>query len=309
MPNTDRPTSATVISWILVVSGALALIIAPLSFVFDSAMRDIVEARRPPISVSMALSTLGALVSLAGGAAMLRRQSWGRTLYLVYTPVSSVAHLALYDFSPMLLLGPLVYLVPLWFLTRPAATRYFAMDAAAEATPTPTPNASRGRIPLARRIVSVVVLVLATYLLLTLGAGLAVMVGAVVPMLLEPPASSALPVVLGMLIWLVAVAVAIGMLVGGMALWGWDARRLVLGVVLTGGGIWAALTGIVLAGVVWAPGPLSGLGMPPLPSTKGDWGHSMAAMAASGIAGGAASIAIGIAVIRRQTGVDQGQGR
>ena len=120
----ERPTSITVISWILIVLGALGVLVAALM------------SNNPDVMEQMAKSKLGAgtqqiigiassVISIVSGYGMLQGKNWGRLLYVI----SSLAGIAINLYAmPMtgaqyLAIG--IVAVVSFFLYRPAANAWF----------------------------------------------------------------------------------------------------------------------------------------------------------------------------------------
>lgn len=110
--NGKRPTSVTVIAWIIIVSGGL-------SFWF---------LLRPTTVLSVLWGVIRGTIALASGIAMLKGLNWGRLLYLLYVPVAIILRLLLYGFSPMQIMTVICYAAFLILLTRPAASAFFAQQ-------------------------------------------------------------------------------------------------------------------------------------------------------------------------------------
>ncbi len=110
--NGKRPTSVTVIAWIIIVSGGL-------SFWF---------LLRPIAVLNVLWGLIHGTIALTSGIAMLRGLNWGRLLYLLYVPVAIILRLLLYGFFPMLIVNVIWYAAFLILLTRPAASAFFAQQ-------------------------------------------------------------------------------------------------------------------------------------------------------------------------------------
>jgi hypothetical protein len=78
-----RPTSVTVISWILVAVGGISLITSTL-MLKNAAARELMARSLIPLSVQYAMLYLGLLVTITSGLAMLKAQNWGRLLYVIW---------------------------------------------------------------------------------------------------------------------------------------------------------------------------------------------------------------------------------
>jgi hypothetical protein len=129
-----RPTSVTVICWILIAMGILGTL-GNLRVFIDPEVRHQMSRSRIPIPSPMqyALSFAGLLALVVSGIAMLRRQNWARFLYTICSGVMLVIGLAT---SPMKLLqipSILVYLTFVLFLFRPNANQFFKRSKVSDA--------------------------------------------------------------------------------------------------------------------------------------------------------------------------------
>jgi hypothetical protein len=242
MSRSRRPTSVTVIAWFFAVSGGMSFVMTPLSFLFMPAMPEILEAQGQSVPAAMALGIVGSVVLLVSGVGMLRGRRWARRLCLVYMPGGTVVHVIALGFNPMMLLGPLFYIAPFWLLLRAPARAYFAggPEAAPEPEETDAPlhpiGAAQRRPPvsLVKRTFGAVLIVLGSYVGVVLGLMVAMMGAASVAMSPTPWSRGSFSAMGPMVVvYLVLLTVAAGLLLGGVALWGWGRKRMVFGVVLT----------------------------------------------------------------------------
>jgi hypothetical protein len=124
MNTADRPTSVTVIAWILIVMYAYTAV-AVLATAHVPAIRKGYEKVGRSMPFSIALTTVMGVVGVISGIAMLKGRNWGRALYLVLIPASYVVVLAAWGFSSAQVPGLIIYAVILAFLMRPAASAFF----------------------------------------------------------------------------------------------------------------------------------------------------------------------------------------
>ena len=121
---TIRPTSVTVISWILIVMGGISLITCTL--MLNNPMAKELMARNPlPLSVQYAMMYVGLLVMITSGLAMLKGQNWARLLYVVWSALGFLIGVATSPMKTAMIPGLVVYLVFVFFLFRPKANQYF----------------------------------------------------------------------------------------------------------------------------------------------------------------------------------------
>jgi hypothetical protein len=120
-----RPTSITVISWILIVVGVISPITTTAAL--NNPMAKELMARSPiPPPVQYAMLYVGILVMIVSGVAMLKALNWGRLLYVIWSAAGSVISFATSPMKIALIPGLLLYLVAVFFLFRPKANRFFA---------------------------------------------------------------------------------------------------------------------------------------------------------------------------------------
>ena len=128
-----RPTSVTVISWVLVVWGGLSLITSTL--MWKNPLTKEIMARGPlPVPVQYAMIYVGILVMIASGLAMLKGQNWARLLYVIWNPVGFLIGLATSPMKTATIPGLIIYAVIVFFLFRPKVNQYFGRSEAASAT-------------------------------------------------------------------------------------------------------------------------------------------------------------------------------
>ena len=130
-----RPTSVTVIGWIITVLSGLSLLNLSGRFALDPAFRrPLTDAHTFVIIMVVLWGTANGVIGLVSGIAILRGVNWGRLLYLCYTPVSTVVFVALLArfgffksiyFVLISIIMIAFYIICLVCLTRSAASRFF----------------------------------------------------------------------------------------------------------------------------------------------------------------------------------------
>lgn len=119
-----RPTGVTVIAWIIIIMNGLSLVVTPIAFTMPEGKRVLEQA-----GLSLATAIFWMVVSggicMVSGIAMLKGLNWGRLLYLYFAPISIILGWVLYGFRPNIV-SVIIYMVILVFLTRPAASTFFA---------------------------------------------------------------------------------------------------------------------------------------------------------------------------------------
>jgi hypothetical protein len=132
-----RPTSITVIAWILIVMGGLSLITTTLTIntVMDSpAARELISKSPIPVPVQYAMTYAVLLVMLVSGVAMLKGQNWGRWLYVVGTALGFLIGIMTSPVKEAMIPGFIVFVVVTFFLFRPKANEYFSDQESAHDT-------------------------------------------------------------------------------------------------------------------------------------------------------------------------------
>jgi len=120
-----RPTSITVISWILIVVGVISLITSTAAL--NNPMAKGLMARSPiPLPVQYAMLYVGLLVTIISGVAMLKALNWGRLLYVIWSAAGFVINFAISPMKIAIIPGFFLYLVVVFFLFRLKANQFFA---------------------------------------------------------------------------------------------------------------------------------------------------------------------------------------
>ena len=235
MTELKRPASVTAIGWFILIVGVVSLTCTPVVWAIPEVQRS-VEARGWGLTEAALWGAVGGLVDVASGLAILKGLNWGRLLYLIYLPLSLVLLWLLKGFDPLWLTSIPLYVVIFVLLTRPAAAAFFASEAPAKRKLIQ----ARPRVVI-RRVASVI--------LLTIGVSF-------VPatlMLLVVFLSEGLFHLLALIILAIPIGIAAAVITAGVALWAWNRWRIVLGVVLTVGGGFSALTAAAMPLMMISP--------------------------------------------------------
>jgi hypothetical protein len=130
-----RPTSVSVIAWILIVISGISLITITVRLdgpAFNSPMAKELIAKNPlPISLQYALSYMQPLVNLIAGNSMLYGRNWARLLYIVFGAISLVIWFVTFPLKVAVIPGLVTFAVITFFLFRPKANEFFAPKKAA----------------------------------------------------------------------------------------------------------------------------------------------------------------------------------
>ena len=120
-----RPTSITVIAWILIVMCGISLITSTISL--NNPMAKELMSRSPiSIPIQYAMMYVGLLIILISGIAMLKGQNWARLLYVIWSIIGFVIGIATSPMKAAMIPGFVVFLIIAFFLFRPKANEYFA---------------------------------------------------------------------------------------------------------------------------------------------------------------------------------------
>jgi hypothetical protein len=128
-----RPTSVTVISWILIVMGGISLIVSTL-MLKNPTTREMMARCPLPVPLQYAMLYVGLFVTITSGLAMLKGQNWARLLYVIWGAVGFLIGLATSPMKTAMIPGLIVYVVVVFFLFRPKVNQYFGRSEAANAT-------------------------------------------------------------------------------------------------------------------------------------------------------------------------------
>jgi len=120
-----RPTSITVIAWILIVMSGISLITSTISLNNPMA-KELMSRSSIPIPIQYAMMYVGLLITLISGIAMLKGQNWARLLYVIWSIIGFVFGIATSPMKAAMIPGFVVFLIIAFFLFRPKANEYFA---------------------------------------------------------------------------------------------------------------------------------------------------------------------------------------
>ena len=123
-----RPTSVTVIAWILLVTSAVSLLTSTMAI--NNPMAQELMAKSPiPVPLQYVMLYLGLTISILCAIFMLRAANWARLLYIGWNGIELLVLLLTSPVKPMLIPGILMYAVFVFFLLRPKASAYFTHSA------------------------------------------------------------------------------------------------------------------------------------------------------------------------------------
>ncbi|HXH64554.1 MAG TPA: hypothetical protein VNH42_03475 [Mariprofundaceae bacterium] len=127
----NRPTSVTVIAWILIVLGSISLVTTTV-MIGNPTVLALMQRSPLPVPVQYAINYIGLGVMIVSGAAMLKGRNWARYLYVIWSVIGLAIGFATSPMKATLLPGLVVVAIIVFFLFRPKASAYFSPDQAAD---------------------------------------------------------------------------------------------------------------------------------------------------------------------------------
>lgn len=119
-----RPTSVTVVAWILIAMSGISLISSTLTL--NNPMAEELMAKNPlPIPLQYVSLYVGLLITIVAGIAMLKGQNWARFLYVIWFAISFLIGIVVSPMKVVMIPGLVVFAVITFFLFRPKANEYF----------------------------------------------------------------------------------------------------------------------------------------------------------------------------------------
>ncbi len=120
-----RPTSITVIAWILIAMGGISLITSAI-MINNPVARDLMSKSPIPIPVQYVMSYVGLLIMIVSGVAMLKGFNWARFLYAIWIVIGFVVGIATSPMKAAMIPGLVVFGVSAFILFRPKASAFFS---------------------------------------------------------------------------------------------------------------------------------------------------------------------------------------
>jgi hypothetical protein len=120
-----RPTSISVIAWILIVMGGISLITTSL-MINNPMARDLMSKSPIPIPAQYAINYVGLLIMIVSGAAMLKGCNWARFLYVIWSIIGFLVGITTSPMKAAMIPGFVVFLIVAFFLFRPKANAFFS---------------------------------------------------------------------------------------------------------------------------------------------------------------------------------------
>lgn len=125
-----RPTSVTVIGWLLIVTSILSVAATYFSL-NDPVAQEMMAKNLLPLSAQYAMLFGGLVITVIAAAAMLKGFAWGRKLYVVWSIIGLVVALFTSPIKIAIVPGVVALAVIVFFLYRPKAVAWFNPSRAA----------------------------------------------------------------------------------------------------------------------------------------------------------------------------------
>jgi len=120
----QRPTSLTIIGWLLIIFAAFGLI-SQITMQDNPVAQQLLAESPMPAWFHMALGVVGAAVSAACGYGVLKGLNWSRYLYIGWSVLGLFIGLLTTPFTSIYLISVIFLALFAFFLFRPAANAWF----------------------------------------------------------------------------------------------------------------------------------------------------------------------------------------
>ena len=122
-----RPTSITVIAWILIVVAGISLITTTFTM-NNPTVKELMSRSVIPVPLQFAMMYFGLLIQFVCGIALLKAQNWARLLYTIWTVIALAIGLTTSPMKTAMIPGVVLFVVIVVFLFRPKANEYFKAE-------------------------------------------------------------------------------------------------------------------------------------------------------------------------------------
>ena len=120
----ERPTSVTIISWILIVLGALGVLVAAMMSNNPDVIEQLAKSKLG-VGTQQAIGIASSVISIVSGYGMLQGKNWGRLLYVVSTVLGIALNFYAMPMTGYQWVGIVIFAIICFFLYRPAANAWF----------------------------------------------------------------------------------------------------------------------------------------------------------------------------------------
>lgn len=119
-----RPTSISVIAWILIVMAGVSLI-STSAMINNPVAEELMAKSSVPVTVQYVLSYIALAITFVSGIAMLKGLNWSRYLYVIWSFIGFTFSLATSPMKVALIPGFVIFLVIAFFLFSAKANAFF----------------------------------------------------------------------------------------------------------------------------------------------------------------------------------------
>lgn len=119
-----RPTSITVIAWILIVSSVLTAITSTMSL-NNPMVKELMSRSLLPLPVQYVIMYLGLIITVISGISILKGKNWSRYLYVIWSIIGFVIGITTSPMKAAMIPGGVIFLVIAFFLFRPKINEFF----------------------------------------------------------------------------------------------------------------------------------------------------------------------------------------
>ena len=123
-----RPTSVTIIAWLLIVIGGITLV-STIATINNPIVLDLVNKSPIPVGIQYALTYIGLLIMVVSGIGMLKARNWARLLYSIWGGIGILVSILTSPDRAMMVFSFIAYLIIVFFLYRPRANEFFTLRA------------------------------------------------------------------------------------------------------------------------------------------------------------------------------------
>ena len=120
----ERPTSITVIAWILIVLSALGLLVS-VAMMNNPDVMDALAKSKLGAGTQQMLGIVSSVISIVCGYGMLQGKNWSRLLYVTTGVIGAAINFYAMPMGGAQFLGLAIFVVIIFFLYRPAANAWF----------------------------------------------------------------------------------------------------------------------------------------------------------------------------------------
>ncbi|MFC1539362.1 hypothetical protein ACFL6H_08055 [Candidatus Latescibacterota bacterium] len=121
-----RPTSLTVIAWIMIIMSGISLISSTVSLMNPNPMlKEIMERNPIPIPIQLLLSYLQSLAIIVTGIAILKGKNWARFLYIIWSAIGFILFIPASPIKIFIIPHLVIFLIVVFILFRSPANNYF----------------------------------------------------------------------------------------------------------------------------------------------------------------------------------------